>query len=282
MTDKCCPTPESAPIPNVQPVEWCAGNKVLRWADGRITETPKSPLIPDGVYTNATIRTVDGCIVEILEGTNVVYSACDPCAVPAPPPVNGQVAISGESCNLTSFDQGGALLTLFYAVSSDCITVQGCGTSFSPLIPSIRVSTDPNNIVECRSTGLYVPAQSGPGGVNSVGCGIEITNGLITALPLPFQPLLDLTSADGSVVLTRSVDGCSFNLAVAENVPDISAGGGIVSVYDNSGQLQDPPTQPETFAIVGVANPRQLWVFIANVGWRQIFDSTSSSLQVNV
>jgi hypothetical protein len=271
MTDKCCPTPESAPIPNVQPVEWCAGNKVLRWADGRITETPKSPLIPDGVYTNATIRTVDGCIVEILEGTNVVYSACDPCAVPAPPPVNGQVAISGESCNLTSFDQGGALLTLFYAVSSDCITVQGCGTSFSPLIPSIRVSTDPNNIVECRSTGLYVPAQSGPGGVNSVGCGIEITNGLITALPLPFQPLLDLTSADGSVVLTRSVDGCSFNLAAV----GIQGGQAAAVInYDNSSLLPPVPTINQTFATVGNANPRDLYVFVETIGWRQVTGAT--------
>lgn len=282
MNDKCCPPESAAPVPNVQPVEWCAGNKILRWDSGRITERPRTPLIPDGAYQNATVRTVGGCIVEILEGTNVVYSACDPCATPAPAPVNGTVPISGESCNLTTYDQGGALVTQFFAVASACIGVDGCGTSWSPFIPSIIRSTDPGNIVECRANGLFVPASSGPTGVNSVGCGIVVENGIITALPLPFQPLLDLTSTDGTVILTRSVDGCSFNLSVANPVPDISAGGGIVSVYDSSAQLQDPPTQPETFAIVGIANPRALWVFIANVGWREILDSTASSLQVNV
>lgn len=270
MTDKCCPPEPENAIPNVQPVEWCSGNKTLRWEKGRITERPRDPLIEDAVYTNATIRTVDGCIVEITEGTNVVYSACDPCAVAASPPVNGTVAISGESCNLTTYDQGGALLTQFFSVSSPCIAVDGCGTSYSPLIPTIIRSPDAGNVIECRDNGLFVPATQS-NGVDFNGCGIVISNGLVTGLPLPFQPLLNLTSTDGTVILTRSVDGCAFNLSA------LGGAGGAVPVvinYDSVGVLPSVAAPGQTFATVGTVNPRDLYVYVTTFGWSQVVGAT--------
>lgn len=280
--NECCPTTET-PVPVSPPVEWCAGNKVLRWDGKRITETARSPLIPDNVYANATIRTVGGCVVEVTEGTNVVYSACDPCALPPTPPPTVGVNISGEACNLSSLDGSGALITrAFILPTSPCLPVSGCGTALSPFQIGLNISPDAGNSIECRANGLYASAVPATTGVNFVGCGIVIQNGLVTALPLPFQPLMLLTSVDGSVLLTRSVDGCAYDLSASAGVGDITFGGLGAQLTDTPAGLNNPPQNGQTMGVVGAANPRDFWIFIQGVGWREVLDSTANSLQINV
>jgi hypothetical protein len=283
--NECCPpnggtTPAATVTP---PVEWCAGNRVLRFDSGRIIEAPISNPIPDGVYANATIRTVGGCIVELTEGTNVVYSACDPCVVPPTPPTTADVTISGEACNLTTLDTNGALLTrAFILPTSSCVAVSGCGTALAPFQIGLTISPDAGNAVQCRNNGLYVSDTPASGGVNFVGCGIVIQNGLVTSLPLPFQPLLNLTSSDGSITLFRSVDGCSFDMVAGAGVPNVNLGGFGAQLANTALLLNNPPQNGQTMGVVGTVNPREFWIFIQGVGWREVLDSTAASLQINV
>jgi len=281
--NECCPTVET-PVPVSPPVEWCAGNKLLRWDGKRITESARTPLIPDGVYTNPTIRTVAGCIVELTEGTNVVYSACDPCALPpTPPPPTTSVDISGEACNLSSLDGSGALITRAFILSvSPCITVNGCGTPLSPFQIGLAISPDAGNSVQCRANGVYSTNIPTTTGVNFIGCGITIQNGLVTALPTPYQPVLNLTSSDASVLLTRSVDGCSFDLVVPASGGNINFGGQGAQLTDTPLGLNNPPQNGQTMGVVGVANPRAFWIFVQGVGWREVRDSTASPLQITI
>lgn len=282
-TNECCP-PATTPATVTPPVEWCAGNKVLRFESGRIVERPIQNPIPDGAYANATVRTVGGCIVEITEGTNVVYSACDPCAVPPPPPPTVDVQISGDACNLLSFGGDGGLFAGASIISAtNCLTVAGCGTAFSPFTLDLPISADAGNGLECRGDGLYSSTAGAGGGVNFNGCGITITNGLVTALPLPFQPVLDITSSNGSILLFRSVDGCSFDIQTnASGGGGVTIGGLGALLVAAPVDLPNPPTNGQFMAAVGAANPRAFWIFINGIGWREIEDSTSSPLEITV
>lgn len=284
MNECCPPNGGTSPLATVTPpVEWCAGNKTLRWDGSRIIETARTPLIPDGVYANATIRTLAGCIVEITEGTNVLYSACDPCVIPPPTPPSTDVTISGEACNLTGLDGSGAILTrAFMLPTTPCISVSGCGTNLSPFQIGLTISPDANNGAECRANGLFMSNVASTAGINFVGCGIAITNGLVTALPLPFQPLLNLTSVDGSVLLVRSVDGCSFDLSATGGTGNISFGGLGAQTANTPVDLNNPPQNGQTMGVVGLVNPRSFWIFVQGLGWREVRDSTASPLQINL
>lgn len=282
--NECCPAPPGAsPVATVTPpVEWCAGNKVLRFENGRVVERPIQNPIPDGSYTNATLRTVGGCIVEITEGVNVLYSACDPCAIPPPPPPNVNVQISGDACNLlTTGGDGGLFAGVAVISGSNCLSVSGCGNSFSPFVLGVQISADFGNGLECRGDGFYSSTAGGGGGVNFNGCGITITNGLVTALPLPFQPVLDITSSNGSILLFRSVDGCSFDIQTAQSgVGSITIGGLGALLVNLPSDLPATPTNGQNLAAVGAANPRAFWIFVQGVGWREVQDSTPAPLQI--
>lgn len=273
-------TPETPVVPTSPPIEWCAGNRILRWDGARITERPKSPLIVDGVYTNATIVTQGGCIESIEEGTNVVYSACDPCAVPPPTPPTAAVPISGEACNLTSLDSGGAVLTTLTVIpTSSCLEVSGCGTQLQPLLLALRISPDVGNSIECRANGLFANQIPNTTGVNFVGCGISIQNGLWTGLVTPFAPVLDIISSDGSVTINRPSD-CVVDITGAV----IGGGGGVALQIINYDTVADLPTTNSAvpIATVGLVNPRRFFIFVTGFGWREVFDSTAASLQINL
>ena len=276
-----CP-PATAVVPAVAspPIEWCAGNKILRWDGARITERPRVDPIPDAVYSNATIQTQGGCIVTISEGTAVVYAACDPCVTPVTPPTPTTVDLSGDSCNLTMFDGSGALLTQLFAVPvSTCVALSGCGTSYSPLQIGLNLSPDAGNSLQCRANGLYASNVAANVGVNFAGCGIIIQNGLVTQLPLPFQPVLDITSTDGSILVVRSVGGCVIDLSDS----GIGGTGSVSTVILNYDTVADLPTTNAVLPIatVGTVNPHRLFIFVTGFGWREVLDSTAASLQVN-
>ena len=275
----CCPTPETTVTPPQAPVSWCAGNKTLTYANGRITESARVPPIPDGVYPNATVTVVDGCTTSIVAGTNVVYSACDPCVTPpTPPPPSGTVPIDGSACNLSSFSPSDGLLTTLITQNSSCITMSGCGNASSPLIALPRISTDAGNTLQCRPSGLFVPNALATPGVNYTGCGITIANGVWTGIPLPFFPIMQLTSTDGSVLFSNS--GCVWDLsAVAQ--PTVSVVNQALS-FNAVGDLPPSPGGGNGWAIVGAANPRSVYMFINGIGWRQLLDSTSAGCRITV
>lgn len=257
------------------PVEWCAGNFTYRFKDGKVTPIPRTPTIQDGTYTNATIRTVNGCIVEIASGPNTVYSACDPCADPVPPPPPTPIDIDGNACNLSSVSSDGLLTQLITGVSS-CFMFTGCGTAASPLMGVPTISTDVGNALECRPSGLFVANPSATSGVNFIGCGIEIQNGLVVALPLPFQPVLDVTSVDGSVIITRPsqcvIDLQSVPVPTPPNLTNATQG---MIVVANTGNLPNPPIINNWMAAVGAANPRDVYVFVpGTLLWAQLLGVT--------
>lgn len=279
--NECCPPDTPAAVPPQAPVSWCAGNRVLTYANGRITATARVPAVPDGTYVNATVTVVDGCITAIAQGTNVLYSACDPCVVPPPPPPEAAVPIDGNSCNLSSFSPVDGLLTLLVTANTNCITLSGCGNAGSPLTAVPRISTDVGNALECRGNGLFVANPNATAGVNFSGCGITIANGLVVTLPLPFAPILHLTSADGSIIATQDPgDACTWNLsASASPTLELIAQ---AFIFDTTAELPPQPTGSNGFAVIGAANPRQLWMFIQGTGWREVKDSVPASLQVTV
>lgn len=277
MSD-CCETEAPAAPPAQAPVSWCAGNRVLTYQNGRISSTARVPPVPDGTYVNATVTMVDGCITAIVQGTNVLYSACDPCVVPPPAPPAASVPIDGNSCNLSSFSPVDGLLTQLVTAPGNCIQLNGCGTAGSPLTAAPVISPDAGNSIECRGNGLFVPPPGGGGGVNFLGCGIQITNGLWTAVPLPFTPILGLVSTDGSVLFTNT--GCVWDLSAVAN-PAEPTGAQAFNVA-TSAELPPLPGGSNGMAVVGAANPRQVWMFINGIGWREIQDSTNNSLRVTL
>jgi hypothetical protein len=277
--NECTPAP-AVPVPVSPPIEFCAGNKIMRWDGARLTERPRPSPIVDGVYANATIVMQGGCIESISEGTNVVYSACDPCAVPPPPPPTAEVVISPEACNLTTIaPDGGLLTTLTVIPTSNCLEATGCGTTLSPLLLGLRISPDVGNAIECRTNGLFANQVPATTGVNFVGCGITIANGLWTTLATPFAPVLDIISSDGSLTVNR-VSDCVIDLTGA-----VIGGGGVGGLtiinYDTPADL--PTTNSANpVATVGTVNPRRLFIFVTGFGWREVFDSTAAALQINL
>jgi hypothetical protein len=139
------------------------------------------------------------------------------------------------------------------------------------------ISPDVGNSIECRANGLFANQIPNTTGVNFVGCGIQITNGLWTALATPFQPVLDITSSDGSVTINR-VD-CVIDISGA--VGDGTIGGLTIINYDTVADLP-VSNSVNPVATVGLVNPRRLFIFVTGFGWREVLDSTATSLQINL
>jgi hypothetical protein len=273
MTE-CCPTPPATPPAKIPPVEFCTGNYTIVFQDGRMVKVPRLPAIPDGVYLNPTLTLVDGCITKVETGTNVVYSACDPCVTPVAPPTPDTVVIDGSACNMTMLGPDG-LLTQLAVAQTSCIAVAGCGTAASPLAISPIISPDADNALQCRANGLFVDAGLGgcPGGANFAGCGIVITNGCITQLPLPFQPILNLYNDDGTMTIDRDVaNPCTVRLrATTADIPSLNAS---TPRVDNVAALPVTTTQ-NGFAVVGVGpGPGNLYTFVTTIGWLQVNGAT--------
>jgi hypothetical protein len=271
----CCDDKPANGAAVVPPVTFCTLNHTLTYDKGRLIKSPRSSPVADGIYPVATVTVQGGCITSISAGANVVYSACDPCVTPLPPTPPSAIPIDGDACNLTS-DAGGSLLTQLITAPSSCILFNGCGTAGSPLSAVPRISADAGNALECRPSGLFAATGSGGGGgLNFVGCGITVSNGLITSLPIPYRPVLDLYNDDGTMQITRDVGNpCRVRLrALADSgLPEVNlaCGAGVVTA---SASLPNPVTT-FCFAAVGPSNPRDFWVFVQGIGWRQLLGVT--------
>lgn len=268
----CCDEKPGNGNANVPPVSWCAGNYALTYDKGRVVKLPIPNPIPDGIYTNPTITLQDGCIVSIENGDNVLYSACDPCATPVVPPDPGAVAIDGNACNLSSESSEGILTLLFTGMNS-CVALAGCGTYLSPLTASLIISPDAGNAVECRPNGLYVADPSATSGASFIGCGITISNGLVVELPLPFQPVLSLISSDASVLISRDPSNpCIVDIrANADTILDVNTSRAYQ--FDTVGDLTPTPNG-NGLAVVGTVNPRDVYLYVDQAGWRQMVGVT--------
>jgi hypothetical protein len=264
----CCDDKPSNGNAVVPPVSWCAGNYTLTYDKGRVVKVPSSSPIENGVYVNPTITMQDGCIVAIEAGTNVLYSACDPCATPAPPPVDGGIAIDGNVCNLSSLSTDG-LLTMLFLGPNSCIALSGCGTYTSPLVAAPIISPDSGNAVECRGNGLFVANPNATSGANFNNCGIVIANGLVVTLPFPFEPVLEIVSSDGTVLINRApANPCLVDLrAIPVDLINIESSRAFQ--YDNVGLLPNPPVG-NGIGVVGTVNPRDVYLFVDNFGWTQL------------
>lgn len=284
--NECCPTSATTPPAKIPPVEFCAGNYTMVYQDGRLVKVPRSPAITDGIYANPTITIVDGCISAIEQGTGVLYSECDPCATPGViPPPSASIQIDGDGCNIVSNGPDG-LLAKIITMPTSCITFSGCGNLASPLMAMPVISADPGNALECRPSGMWAPSPSGTVGANVNSCGIIIQNGLVVQLPAVFQPVLSIVAdpAGSVTVIQDPSNPCRYTIGGGA-----FSGGDIgslvltkgIKLFATSADLPaDPAAAGFFWGAVGAANPRQLWGFVDGSGWREILDSTASSLQI--
>jgi hypothetical protein len=274
--------------PTIPPVTWCDLKRNYSFVNGRVVPSGRQDAVADGIYVNPTITVQNGCIAAIQSGTSILYSECDPCAGgQPPPPTPTPIPIDGDGCNLAELTGNGLLVKLVTAPSS-CFAFQGCGTPISPLQVLPIISPDAGNTLQCRANGLFVPTPTNAGGVNFTGCGIQITNGIVTALPLPFQPILDIqVDPSSSITVVRSPGNpCLVTIGGGGlgggGLPNVTLTKGIRQ-YDTVGDLPaDPSLAGFYWGAVGAANPRALWGFVDGIGWREIQDSTASSLQITI
>lgn len=284
----CCPPTTGLSIPTPPPsapVTFCTLNDCLTFEDGNLIKVPRVPPVVDGVYTNATITVSGGNVTAIASGNSVLYSECDPCGgtVPPPPPVT--ITINPDPCNLTTMT-GSGLLSRFYAQNTSCLAVTGCGSLTSPLQINPIISPTPGNALTCTPNGLYVPSAATGGGVNYVGCGITINNGLITAIPLPYQPVLEIVAEPGCDLTVQRNPGnlcqyiignCSsfdpFSFTVTKGAKQYNAVGDLPA---------DPTASGFWMAAVGAANPRKFYIHVDGIGWREVQDSVAASLQITL
>ena len=168
---------------------------------------------------------------------------------------------------IDAIDDG--LLTMLFTGANSCIRLTGCGTTGSPLIAAPIISPDAGNAVECRGNGLFVADPNATSGANFNNCGIIIQNGLVVSLPSPFQPVLEIVSGDGTVLIDRDpANPCLVDLrAIPEDLINIDSTRAFQ--YDNVGLLPNPPVG-NGIGIVGTVNPRDVYVFVDNFGWTQM------------
>lgn len=278
------PGPQTQSPASATPATFCTLNQSVTVPDAVVTA--RVPAIADGIYSNATITVAGGCISAISSGNAVLYSECDPCAgtTPTPPPVT--ITVDPDPCNLTSNGPNGLLSRLF-TTNSSCMTISGCGTLTSPLQVNPIISPTPGNGLTCTPNGLYVAAGGGGGGgVNYTGCGITVSNGLITALPLPYQPVLEIAAEPGCSITVQRDPGnlCKYiigNCGSTDPFTFVLVKG--TRQYDTVGDLPaDPSTTGFYFAAVGTTNPRSFYAFVDGLGWKEVQDSASLSLRITL
>jgi hypothetical protein len=147
-------------------------------------------VLPDGVYTNASITVENGCISSIVTGDPAQYTPDPCCAVPG-----------GEG-------PGGPGLPGDPGPPGPAATVQaGTVTTVAPGLPATvtNVGTTSNAIFNFEiPRGADGPATPLPGGLDYDTAGIVIEGGLVQQLPLAWPPIhtIDFDGGGGTVPIT--------------------------------------------------------------------------------
>jgi hypothetical protein len=143
----------------------CGDWKMTQDAKGCLTRERVTFLVPDGVYTNPTIKILDGCIAEIEPGGAVIQSRPEPCQASAPGGGGGGGAIEIEQsvCNLLQQVGNAYRARVFMAVGPNSpLSVTGCGTQAQPFVLNFSQQVS---------------------GYSRNTCGFDIRNGVIFGLP---------------------------------------------------------------------------------------------------
>lgn len=176
-----------------EPTSFDAGNYRISY-DGRCVTKAKRPgAIPDGWYERVRIQ--DGTIVEAQESSTEQVIIENPCSSQNAGGGAGVVTVSPDSCNLTSIDGSGALLSRLAYTFGPYLEVNGCGSPTAPLTMNLDFDLLRSDVLA--------------GGTNLSACGIEITDGVVQAMPLP---ILNILSNNPNLQVLR--DGCTVTLSV--------------------------------------------------------------------
>lgn len=208
---KNCNTPESALV--VEPISWCAGNYTYTFTGSRITATPKSSPIADGVYSQFTV--VDGCIVAAGQAPVPMYTPSECCDTP----VGGgsedccDVEISNVSGNILSQLPDG-LWAGFTLAAGNNISITQSGTTYTISATTggsggvYTASTTPGNLAVVNNSlstiGAYLTTTPGDG--------ILMTGDGSIASPLKVEVdfnsiVRSISSPDGSLIVGQSAPG---------------------------------------------------------------------------
>lgn len=125
----CPPAPE--PLPDCEPVSFCAGNYSVNF-DGRCLHVePNANPLPDGTYSTFTLE--DGCIVGVGTAPLPEYTPSDCCAAPNTGGGSSQtLVISPDPSNILQLlPDGLAVLPVFRG--EEGIDVSGAGTATNPI-----------------------------------------------------------------------------------------------------------------------------------------------------
>lgn len=138
------------------------------------------------------------CDAPVYIESRTIYNAADNCKpkVSATTP-NGSTGVSTEACNLTELRANGYFTSGNFK-TGDGISFAGCGTPTSPWYARIDYAFLIQKIVGDEEVGATVNK-----------CGLKVKNGFVTAVGALVNKV---TSADQTLTVTTSADGCSVDL----------------------------------------------------------------------
>lgn len=139
------------------------------------------------------------CPVPVYEEQRFIRTVekCTPKVVSTP---NGNIEISGASCNLLTADDDGLFASAVITPSVDnAITFSGCGTAASPFVPAINYAALEAQLDDGDAT-VYATLTK---------CGWQWQNGkLVTTGNL----ITSLGSSDSSVTISYNAATCSYDI----------------------------------------------------------------------
>jgi hypothetical protein len=173
-------------------------------------------VLPDGVYTNATITVENGCIIAVEQGTPFLYQPDSCCATPGEGG-GGEGGLDGPP------GPPGAAATVNVG------TVSSLPPASAPTITNVGTPTNAilNFAIPRGEDGIDGAT---PTGVTDNTAGIDIVAGSVQALPLTWPPVLlvnSATSDTAGAALTATKDpvtgAVSLDLSLAAFYTDIQA-----------------------------------------------------------
>ena len=211
----------AAPCPPVTPCppRLCApiSYRELGWdyseLDGCTVRTRAAGVLPDGVYSNATVTLVNGNITAVAAGTNVLQSRPEPCssATGSVAPVPTALTLDPSVSNLLSGGISNLLATGNFNQAGQNITVSGNGKAANPWVLSYTGGT---GVMSLASTTLTVGNVGGSYTINTSGvnvntCGYTIASGIITSWANPIKTI----NAGAGISVVADTANCAVTVS---------------------------------------------------------------------